>query len=256
MISLKNKVALITGASSGIGAACAKLFSNLDASLVLNGRNESSLNKISLECNKSSKLIKVIGDVSEDDTLRRLVDETIKSFGKLDILINNVGFTRGSASIETLKLDDFDQVMRVNVRSIVALTQLCLPYLEASKGNIVNVSSVSGTRSFTNILAYGISKAALDQFTKSTALELSPKGIRVNSVNPGVIVTNFHLRSGYSNEQYKAYIEGCKKTHALGRVGTADEVAQTIAFLASDAASFITGELVHVDGGKHAMCPR
>jgi NAD(P)-dependent dehydrogenase (short-subunit alcohol dehydrogenase family) len=96
--------------------------------------------------------------------------------------VNNVGFTRGSNTIETLKIDDFDKVMSVNVRSIVQLTQLCVPHLIKSKGNIVNISSVSGTRSFANILAYGVSKAALDQFTKSIALELADKGVRVNSV--------------------------------------------------------------------------
>ena len=109
-------------------------------------------------------------------------DECIKKFGRLDILVNNVGFTRGSYSIETIKMDDFDMVMNVNVRSIVQLTQLCLPNLIKFKGNIVNVSSVSGTRSFANILAYGMSKAALDQFTKSIALELADKKVRVNSV--------------------------------------------------------------------------
>jgi NAD(P)-dependent dehydrogenase (short-subunit alcohol dehydrogenase family) len=130
--------------------------------------------------------------------LRKATDECINKFGKLDILVrnqltvffflifcnqvNNVGFTRGSGTIETLKLDDYDQVMNVNVRSIIQLTQLCVPHLIKSKGNIVNVSSVSGSRSFANILAYGMSKAALDQFTKSVALELADKSVRVNSV--------------------------------------------------------------------------
>ena len=153
-------------------------------------------------------------------------------------------------------MEDYDISMETNVKSAMILTQSCLPYLIKEKGSVVNVSSVTGTRSFPGVLPYCISKAALDQFTKCVALELADKGVRVNSVNPGVIVTNLHRRAGQSEEVYAKFLENCKNTHALGRAGTGDEVARTIAFLASDNASFITGELVHVDGGRHAMTPR
>lgn len=146
--------------------------------------------------------------------------------------------------------------MNINVRSVFHLTQLAVPYLIATKGNIVNVSSVNGIRSFPGVLAYNISKSALDQFTQCVALELADKQVRVNSVNPGVIVTNIHKRGGMDEEAYAKFLEHSKATHALGRAGNVEEVAEAIAFLASDRSSFITGTLLPVDGGRHSMCPR
>lgn len=133
---------------------------------------------------------------------------------------------------------------------------LAVPYLIQTKGCIVNVSSIIGLRSFPNVLSYGISKSAIDQFTKCCALDLAPKQVRVNSVNPGVIVTELHKRGGMDDEAYAKFLERSSATHPLGRPGQVDEVAGTIAFLASDNASFITGAQVPVDGGKHAACPR
>lgn len=117
------------------------------------------------------------------------------------------------------------------------------------------MSSVNGVRSFAGVLAYNISKAALDQFTRCTALELAPKKVRVNSVNPGVIVTNLLKQSGMSDEAYENFLEISKTTHALGRPGTVKEVSDAIQFLANDTASFITGASLIVDGGRHVMCP-
>lgn len=111
-------------------------------------------------------------------------------------------------------------------------------------------------RSFPGVLAYNISKAALDQFTQCVALELADRGVRVNSVNPGVIVTDIHKRGGMDEKAYAAFLEHSRTTHALGRAGNTTEVAESIAFLASDRASFITGGILPVDGGRHSMCPR
>lgn len=256
-MSLTNKVAIITGASSGIGAAIAILFSKHGASLALVGRNEEGLNSTIEKCEKINrdKIIKIIGDVTNIETLKSAVEEAVKKFGQINTLINNAGVGK-FANIETMKIEDYDEVMNTNLRSAIILTQLCVPHLIATKGNIVNVSSVCGTRSFPNILAYGISKAGMDQFTKSVALELAPKGIRVNSVNPGVIITDFQKRAGYSEEAYKQFLEHTKTTHPLGRPGETDEVAKAVLFLASEDSSFTTGELLHVDGGRHAACPR
>ncbi|OWR51993.1 short-chain dehydrogenease/reductase like protein [Danaus plexippus plexippus] len=145
--------------------------------------------------------------------------------------------------------------MNTNVRAPYQLTMLAVPYLVKTKGNIVNVSSVAGLRSFPNIVAYCTSKAALDQFTRCVCLELAPKGVRVNAVNPGVIETGIHLKGAMNEDEYKAYLVKCKDTHALGRSGNVKEVSSVIAFLASDAASNITGATLPVDGGRHAMCP-
>ncbi|CAG5131382.1 unnamed protein product [Candidula unifasciata] len=255
--NLSGKVALITGASSGIGAATAVLFFKLGASLVLTGRNLDNLSAVGAECEKNSqeKPLLLIADLDKEEDVAKLVTDAIKHYGRVDILINNAGILE-TGSIENTSLGQYDRIFRTNVRSIYQLTMLLTPYLVESKGNIVNVSSVNGLRSFAGVLAYNMSKASLDQFTRCVALELAPKQVRCNSVNPGVIITELQKRGGWSDEAYTAFIERCKITHALGRPGQVDEVAKTIAFLASDDASFITGATLPVDGGRHAMCPR
>lgn len=256
-MNFENKVVLITGASSGIGEATAKHFANLGASLVLTGRNSEHLTRVGEACKANSKEMPllVLADVTKVEDNERVVNETITKYGKLDVLINNAGIL-SNGSIENTSLQQYDEIMNTNVRAVYHLTMLAVPHLIKSKGNIVNVSSVAGNRSFPGILAYGMSKAAIDQFTRCTALELAPKQVRVNAVNPGVIVTDIHKRGGMDEKTYAEFLEKCKQTHALGRPGDSMEVASVISFLASDAASFITGVNLNVDGGRHAMCPR
>ncbi|XP_053337227.1 3-oxoacyl-[acyl-carrier-protein] reductase FabG [Clarias gariepinus] len=255
--SLKDKVALITGASSGIGAGTAHVFARLGAQLALNGRDMDNLSKVARECEEcgGKKPLLVPGDLTDEDTVKKTVEETIAHFGRLDVLVNSAGIL-AMGTIETTDLAQYDKVMNVNVRSVYHVTHLCVPHLIQTKGCIVNVSSVNGQRSFPGVLAYCMSKSAIDQFTRCVALELAPKQVRVNSVGPGVIITEVHKRAGLSEEQYQQFLEKCKVTHALGRPGEVEEVAQAIAFLASDAATFITGVNLPVDGGRHAMCPR
>ncbi|CAH2308217.1 3-oxoacyl-[acyl-carrier- ] reductase -like [Pelobates cultripes] len=197
----------------------------------------------------------VSGDLVDEAVVRRVVEETVAYFGQLDVLVNSGGIlTMGT--IENTTLDDFDRVMNINVRAIFYLTHLAVPHLIQTKGSIVNVSSVNGQRSFPGVMAYCMSKSAVDQMTRCAALELASKQVRVNAVCPGVIITDVHRRAGLNDEQYAQFLQRTQHTHALGRPGTVDEVARMIAFLASDAASFITGVTVPVDGGRHAMCPR
>ena len=186
--------------------------------------------------------------MSETDTAT-LVQKTIEAFGQLDILVNNAGVLE-MGTIENTSLEQYDRVMSVNVRSLYQLTMLATPELIKTKGNIVNISSVNGIRSFPGVLAYNVSKAAVDQLTRCVALELASKQVRVNSVNPGVTVTELQKRGGLSDEKYEAFLEHSKTTHALGRPGEASEVAQAIAFLASNEASFTTGVSLAVDGGQ------
>ncbi|KAL5290367.1 hypothetical protein ACFFRR_009987 [Megaselia abdita] len=258
-MNFAGKVILITGASSGIGSATALNFAKLGACLSLTGRKLENLNEVAEKCKNASNSgnvpFVVTGDVTNEKDTEKILTETIQKYGKLDILINNAGIIE-TGTIENTSLDQFDRVMNTNIRSIYHLTMLAVPHLIASKGNIVNVSSVNGIRSFPGVLAYNISKASVDQFTRCTALELAAKGVRVNCVNPGVTVTNLHKRGGMDEETYKKFLEHSKTTHAMGRPGTVDELASAIAFLASDGASFITGASLPVDGGRHAMCPR
>uniref|UniRef100_A0A182NRQ3 Ketoreductase domain-containing protein n=1 Tax=Anopheles dirus TaxID=7168 RepID=A0A182NRQ3_9DIPT len=255
-MNLAGKVVLITGASSGIGAAAALKFSQLGACLALTGRKVDNLNEVAKQCTGSAGAPFVVaGDITKEADTERVLKATIEKYGKLDVLVNNAGIIE-TGTIETTSLEQFDRVMNTNIRSVYHLTMLAVPHLLKSQGNVVNVSSVNGIRSFPGVLAYNISKMAVDQFTRCVALELAAKGVRVNCVNPGVTVTNLHKRGGMDEQTYAKFLEHSKNTHAMGRPGQASEVADAIVFLASDSSSFITGASLPVDGGRHAMCPR
>ncbi|KAK6109197.1 Enoyl-(Acyl carrier protein) reductase family protein [Brugia pahangi] len=256
VINLSGKVALITGATSGIGYSTAHLFHQLGATLVVTGRNTERLKTLEEQLQDGkSQVLAITADLTKEEEIRRLAKTTVDKFHTLDILVNNAGII-GKGTIEDTTLEQYDRIMSTNLRSMFYLTQQLIPQLIASKGSVVNVSSVNGIRSFPGVLAYNISKAGVDQFTRCIALELAPKGVRVNSVNPGVTKTDLHRRSGMDEAAYEAFIKHSESTHALGRVGNPDEVANAIAFLASSASSFITGASIPVDGGRHAMCPR
>jgi len=161
-----------------------------------------------------------------------------------------------SGTVENTTLTDYDLMMNINVRSVFQLIQLALPSIIERKGNIVNVSSVTGLRSFPGVFAYCVSKAAVDQLTRCAALELAPKGVRVNAVNPGVVRTNLHLNSGMNEDAYAAFVERSKTTHPIGRIGEPEEIADLILFLASSKAAWITGGTYSIDGGRAQTCAR
>lgn len=259
MAKLQGKVTLITGASSGIGEATALHFASLGSWLALTGRKADALNKVATECSSKGiprdKILVVTGDMCKEADVVAVVAKTLEHFGKIDILVNSAGILK-NGSTESTPLSVYDEVMNVNLRSVFHMMQLAIPHLKKTKGTIVNVSSVTGLRAFPNVVAYNLSKAGLDQLTRTAALELAADGVRVNAVNPGVIVTEVHKRGGMSEADYAKFLEHGKTTHAMGRVGKAEEVAQAIAFLASDDASFITGQTLAIDGGRSIMCPR
>ncbi|MGB7203323.1 MAG: SDR family oxidoreductase [Pyrinomonadaceae bacterium] len=254
---MQGKVVLVTGASSGIGRAAALLFAKKGATVIAVGRNESELTDLSKSVKKSGRgaITPHLADLTEQSQIERLVNETIDNHKQLDVLVNSAGIIK-MGSIETTTLDDWDKLMHINLRSVFQLTQMCVPHLAGTKGNIVNVSSVAGMRAFPNVLAYCVSKAAIDQFTRCTALELAPKGIRANAISPGVVVTNLHKRSGMEDEAYQNFLEHSKTTHPIGRVGTSEEVAELIYYLASDKAGWITGAIYEIDGGRGQTCAR
>lgn len=253
---MQGKVAIVTGASSGIGRATASLFAANGMSVLAVGRDEAALKNLSDGASSAEGSIRVLlADVTDSDQIDHIVSNAIQSFGQIDVLVNSAGILT-AGNIENTSADDWDALMDINLRSVFLLMQRSFPYLEITKGNVVNVSSVAGTRAFPGVLGYCVSKAAVDQLTRCTALELAPKGIRVNAVNPGVVVTNLHTRGGMDDASYKSFLERAKETHPIGRAGRPDEIADLIYYLASDKASWITGATYEIDGGRAQTCAR
>lgn len=253
---MQDKVILITGASSGIGRAAALRFAADNSKIAAVGRNERELNSLRDEAAEKGGSIKIVSaDLRETRQIDRVVDETLKTFGRIDVLINAAGII-SNGTIETTNADDWDEMMNINLRSVFYMMRQSVGHLEKTKGSVVNVSSVTGLRAFPGVLAYCVSKAAIDQLTRCSALELAAKGVRVNAVNPGVVRTNLHERSGMETEKYRAFLEHSKTTHPLGRVGEASEVAELIYFLASEKAAWITGATYEIDGGRAQTCAR
>ncbi|HLA95553.1 MAG TPA: SDR family oxidoreductase [Pyrinomonadaceae bacterium] len=253
---MERKVALVTGASSGIGRATALLFARNGLNVVAVGRNEAELSGLRDDAKNSEGSLKIhLADVTELSQVDRLITEIVEHFGQIDVLVNSAGVIK-TGSIEDTTLDDWDKMMNINTRCVFNLMQKCLPYLETTKGNIVNVSSITGIRAFPGVLAYCVSKAAVDQLTRCSALELAKKGIRVNAVNPGVVETNLHKRGGMSVEDYEKFLANAANTHPMGRAGKPEEVAELIYYLSSDKAGWITGATYEIDGGRAQTCAR
>ncbi|HYP29007.1 MAG TPA: glucose 1-dehydrogenase [Blastocatellia bacterium] len=251
--TIARKRVLVTGASSGIGRATAEMFLEAGATVALAGRRESVLADVADAFADDAFIIQA--DLASAEQAEYCMARAVELMGGLDCLVNSAGILK-SGSIESTSLDSWDEMMDINLRSVFLLMKLAVPHLEQSRGNIVNVSSVTGLRAFPNVLAYCVSKAAVDQLTRCAALELAPKGVRVNAVNPGVVVSGLHRSGGMSEEAYEAFLEHGKSTHPLGRVGDPREVAELIYFLASGKAGWITGETVSIDGGRALTCAR
>jgi len=253
----KGKVIIVTGSSVGIGAQTAIKFAAEGASgLVIHGRNEVALQDVKEQSLKAgggqTKVHVCVGDITLDEVREKMINETIHHFGKLDVLVNNAALYDPSTFDEG-SMELYDKLFNVNVRSIIALTKLAAPHLIASKGNIVNISSEVGKKAVTWAFYYGLTKATLDHFTRCLALDLGPKGVRVNSINPGYIPeTDVLSRIGTTAEDVQFFIKLASDIYPLRRTGTIEEVANTILFIASDKASFVTGVLFSVDGGSAA----
>jgi NAD(P)-dependent dehydrogenase (short-subunit alcohol dehydrogenase family) len=251
-----GKVALVTGATSGIGRACAIAFAKAGAKVACVGRKEHALKDVREQIRAlDSEALPIQADLAAALEAERVVNETVNTFGGIDVVVNAAGHI-SSGTIENTSLQAWDDMMNVNVRVAFQLMQKALPSLIERRGNIVNVSSVTGLRAFPGVLAYCVSKAALDQLTRCASLELAAKGVRVNAVNPGVVVTEIHKRGGMSEEAYAAFLEHSKQTHPLGRTGRPEEIAALVLFLASDEASWVTGATYSIDGGRAQTCAR
>jgi NAD(P)-dependent dehydrogenase (short-subunit alcohol dehydrogenase family) len=253
---LTRQAAIVTGASSGIGRATALRFAQAGVAVLAVGRDERALSETAALIERDGGKAAILAvDVTSRDAPDRVVAAAVEHFGALTTLVNAAGII-DTGTIETTTDEGWDRMLDVNARAPFRLMRAACGALSRSRGSVVNVSSVTGLRAFPGVLGYCVSKAAVDQLTRCAALELAPRGVRVNAVNPGVVVSNLHRRSGMEEEQYSAFLERSKTTHPLGRPGDAGEIAELILFLASDRAQWITGETISIDGGRHLTCAR
>ena len=256
MMTFANRVAIVTGASSGIGRATAMALAASGAQIALVGRDARALEEVMAAiAHDGREAIAVVADLVAERAASDIVSATVARFGAVDLVVNAAGAIAMGTTDGTPD-EVWDGLMALNVRAPFRLMRAAFPYLKERKGAVVNVSSVNGRRVFPNLAAYNTSKAALDQLTRCAAIEWAPDGVRVNAVNPGVTVTNLHRRSGITEDAYSAFLERAKETHPLGRPGQASEIAALILFLASDQAGWVTGETIAIDGGRHLTCAR
>jgi NAD(P)-dependent dehydrogenase (short-subunit alcohol dehydrogenase family) len=253
---LEGKRILVTGGTSGLGRAMAVRFAREGARIAFTGRRPEALEEtrraILEESGHEARAISA--DHLKGDDNERALDESAAALGGLDVLLNNAGVIGFDGVLEP-RPDEFRRLIETNLFAPYGLIRFATPHLVAAAASgrdasILNVSSVASLRPYANLLGYCTSKAALDMLTQSAALELAPRKVRVNGVHPGVVVTNLHRTAGLDEAQYEAFLERSRATHPLGRPGTADEVAALATFLISDEASWITGGLHSIDGGR------
>lgn len=244
-----DKVAVVTGAASGIGAATARMLSRRGAAVMLFDINETSAHAVRDAIRAEGGRAEVCcGDVANSADCNRAIDEALAAFGHIDILVNNAGGGR-IVPIAELGDDEWRWMQGINVDGTLFMTRAAVvPMLAAGRGAIVNVASVHGLVGFANHVGYTAAKGAIVNMTKTLGAELSSRGVRVNAVCPGVIMTPL-VRDSCDD----AALEALSRLHPIGRLGNPDEVAKAICFLASDEASFVTGTALAVDGGYTAV---
>lgn len=244
---LQDKVAIITGGTSGMGRDTAYVFAEEGAKVVITGRNEDRAKAVVEEIEKNGgEAFYVIADMTNRDNLQQIVDKTIEKFGTVDILFNNAGLLSVTPTLD-IGLEEWDNALQVNVTSALMLAQMVAPIMkEKGKGVIINTGSVAGTSARWGPVAYATSKHAMNGLTKALARELGPE-IRVNAILPGAILTAM-LDSAGGEEA----MEPMKQMSPLKRIGQGREIGTVALFFATDDSSFITGQLLRVDGGVDA----
>jgi 3-oxoacyl-[acyl-carrier protein] reductase len=247
MSKLKDTVAIVTGASKGIGAAIAKQLAAEGAAVVVNyASSKEDADRVVAEiASKRGRAIAVQADVSRPAEIRRLFAETKKAFGRLDILVNNAGVYE-FAPLEDVTEEHFHKQFNLNVLGLILASKEAVRHFDAEGGSIINISSAASTLTPQNASVYSATKAAVDAVTRSLAKELGPRNIRVNAIDPGMVETEGVHAAGLAESDFRKQVEA---QTPLGRIGQTQDIAPTAAFLASRDAAWITGETLLIAGG-------
>lgn len=254
MSSLKDKVAIVTGSATGLGAAVALQLAEKGCNVVINyTKSEKEAKETLAACQaKGVEAILAQGDVGEDADCRRIVDETVKKWGRVDVLVNNAGGTKfaNHAELDELNAEDFLWIYKVNVVGAYQMIRACAPHMkEAGKGSVVNVSSIAGVTGIGSSVAYAASKGALNTMTLSLARSLAPK-IRVNAVCPGFIGTRW-FSDRFGQQTFEGIKRQQEQSTPLGRAGTPEDIATAVVFFCGEGSDHITGETLITDAGMH-----
>ena len=247
MSKLRGKVAVVTGASKGIGAAIAKQLAADGAQVVVNyASSRAGAEKVVSDITQAGgKALAVGASVANEADIDKLFAETKKAYGKVDILVNNAGVYAFSP-LEQVTADEYKRQYDINVLGLLLTTKAALPHFPAQGGSVVNISSVVSTLAPASASVYSSTKGAVDTITKSLAKELGPRKIRVNAINPGLVITEGTQSAGLADSEFEQ--DAIAKT-PLGRAGQPDDIALPVSFLASDDSRWITGETIFVSGG-------
>ncbi|MFN3934799.1 SDR family NAD(P)-dependent oxidoreductase [Parvibaculum sp.] len=254
MSSLKGKAAIVTGSATGLGAAVALQLADKGCNVVINyTKSEKEAKETLAACQgKGVEAILAQGDVGEDADCRRIVDETVKKWGRVDVLVNNAGGTKfaNHAELDELNAEDFLWIYKVNVVGAYQMIRACAPHMrEAGKGSVVNVSSIAGVTGIGSSVAYAASKGALNTMTLSLARSLAPK-IRVNAVCPGFIGTRW-FSDRFGQQTFEGIKRQQEQSTPLGRAGTPEDIATAVVFFCGEGSDHITGETLITDAGMH-----
>ena len=243
---LAGRVCVVTGGAQGIGEACVRRFAREDARVVIADIDDARGQALATELGG----LFVHCDVGDKAQVDALVAQTMAAFGQIDVLVNNAGIFKAADFLDVTEAD-FDAVLRINLKgSFLTGQAVAREMAKSGKGSIINMSSVNGVLAIPTIASYNVSKGGINQLTRVMALALSDKGVRVNAVAPGTIATELAAKAVLTSDEAKAKI---MSRTPMRRLGQPSEIADTVAYLASDAASYITGEIVVVDGGRMTL---
>lgn len=251
MSRLQGKVAIVTGGNAGIGEAIAKLFAQEGASVVITGRRKQELDRVVKEIERSKgRTLAVAGSVTDEAHVREVVAQTLRTFGRIDVLVNNAGIGEFGKKIHETDDATWQHMLDVNLTGVFRMTRAAVPAMLKSRGGaIVNISSIASLVGIPSLPAYAASKGALDALTRAIAVDYAAEGIRCNVVNPGLIATP--MAAGLLNNP--EMLEPILSQYPIRRPGKPEEVAKMVLYLASDEAAWVTGGTFPIDGGMTAQ---